>query len=97
MLKEHVEGSLVVVGNAPTALLSVSDLIRGGKARPSMIVGTPVGFVQALESKRYLQSLGVPFVTVEGTRGGSAVAVAATNALLQLAVEDSVSGESSRS
>ncbi len=84
-LGKHMGGSLVVVGNAPTALMSVLSLMREGTAMPEMVIGTPVGMVMAMESKRALASLGIPHITVHGTRGGSAVAVAATNALIEMA------------
>lgn len=84
-LRRQLEGSLVIVGNAPTALLSVVRLARRGEAIPSLVIGTPVGFIQALEAKRSLMTLKIPHITVRGSRGGSAVAVAAANALLELA------------
>jgi precorrin-8X/cobalt-precorrin-8 methylmutase len=84
-LAAELDGGVAVVGNAPTALLGLLDLVDGGKARPALIVGTPVGFVAAAEAKEELVARDVPFVTVVGTRGGSAVAAAATNALLRLA------------
>ncbi len=87
-LSERMEGSIVVIGNAPTALRCMLDLILTKKIRPSLIIGTPVGFVHALEAKRGLMSSGVPYVTVQGTRGGSAVAVGAMNALLEMAAEE---------
>jgi precorrin-8X/cobalt-precorrin-8 methylmutase len=79
----HLDGSLVAIGNAPTALFRLLELIEAGAPRPAAIVGVPVGFVGAAESKRALidHSAGIPFVTVTGRRGGSAVAAAAVNAL----------------
>ena len=76
-------GALVVVGNAPTALFRLLELLDEGAARPALILGFPVGFVGAAESKAALagDSRGVPFVTLLGRRGGSAMAVAAVNAL----------------
>ncbi|MCL4544899.1 MAG: precorrin-8X methylmutase [Chloroflexi bacterium] len=73
-------GAVAVVGNAPTALLAVLDLINAGIAKPACIIGIPVGFVAATEAKDALQHGSTPFVTVLGTRGGSALAVAAINA-----------------
>ncbi len=83
-----VDGGLVVVGNAPTALEEVIRLVQDEGCRPALIVGVPVGFVGAAESKAALAALEtVPWITVEGVKGGSAVAVAVVNALLQLALE----------
>ncbi len=84
-LAERLRDAVVVVGNAPTALLSLLDLVDAGEVRPALIIGMPVGFVAAVESKEELTARDVPFITIEGTRGGSAVAAAATNALLRLA------------
>jgi|GEM_PF-70978 len=84
-LSSEMNDGIVVIGNAPTALLSLLDLVDAGQARPALIVGVPVGFVAATESKAELVARAVPFVTIEGTRGGSALAAAATNALLRLA------------
>lgn len=84
-LAQRLTGSVVVVGNAPTALLSLLDLVDAGVVLPSLIIGMPVGFVAASESKEELAARDVPFITIEGTRGGSAVAAAAANALLRLA------------
>lgn len=81
----ETNGGIIAVGNAPTALFALCDLIKSGEASPSLVVGTPVGFVGAGESKEMLAESGVPFITIRGTRGGSAVAAAAINALLYLA------------
>ena len=83
----QLSGGVVAIGNAPTALLSLLDLVDAGRARPALVVGMPVGFVAAAESKAELARRAVPFITIEGTRGGSAVAAAACNALLRLAVD----------
>jgi len=88
LLKDHLEGAVVVIGNAPTALLELLDLIDAGCAAPAAIVGMPVGLVAAAESKDQLVRRTTPYATVLGTRGGSPLAAAALNALLQLAVED---------
>ncbi|WP_018085871.1 precorrin-8X methylmutase [Desulfurispora thermophila] len=79
------EGGIVAIGNAPTALFALCDLIQKGQARPALVVGMPVGFVGAKESKELLVSTGVPYITIHGTRGGSNMAAAAVNALLLLA------------
>jgi len=84
-LSQEADQGVVVIGNAPTALLSLLDLIDAGELRPALIIGTPVGFVAAAESKIELTARTVPFITIEGTRGGSALAAAAANALLRLA------------
>ncbi|MPZ15779.1 MAG: hypothetical protein GEU73_15380 [Chloroflexi bacterium] len=82
----QLDGAIVVVGNSPTALLAVLDLVDEGRAHPALIIGAPVGFTAAAQAKAELAAREVPFVTVTGTRGGSAVSAAATNALLALAV-----------
>lgn len=75
-------GALVVIGNAPTALFHLLDLLDAGAPRPAAIIGLPVGFVGAAESKQALMDANpVPWLIVEGRRGGSAMAVAAVNAL----------------
>jgi len=75
--------SVVVIGNAPTALFYLLELLDQGFPKPALILGFPVGFVGAMESKAELayNSRGVPFITLHGRRGGSAIAVAAVNAL----------------
>jgi precorrin-8X/cobalt-precorrin-8 methylmutase len=81
----EMSGGIYVVGNAPTALLRLIELVRSGQARPALIVGLPVGFVNAAESKAALAKLDHPFITNEGRKGGSNVAAAVVNALLLLA------------
>jgi len=83
----EMEGGIYVVGNAPTALLRLIDRVGSGQARPALIVGLPVGFVNAAESKAALSELDHPFITNEGRKGGSNVAAAVVNALLLLAQE----------
>ncbi len=80
---EMLEGAVVAIGNAPTALFRLLELLDGGAPRPAAIVGVPVGFVGAAESKAALMShaAGIPYVTVLGRRGGSAIAAAAVNAI----------------
>ena len=83
---EDVEGAVVAIGNAPTALFRLMELIeRGLMPKPACVVGVPVGFVGAVESKQALSDwgpgAGVPGVVVQGRRGGSAIAAAAVNAL----------------
>ncbi|MHB1535902.1 MAG: precorrin-8X methylmutase [Acidimicrobiales bacterium] len=79
----QLEGAVVAIGNAPTALFRLLELLDGGAPRPAAIVGLPVGFVGAAESKMALAQggHGVPWLTVHGRRGGSALAAAAVNAL----------------
>lgn len=82
--RDRLAGSVVVIGNAPTALFHLLDLLGADTAfRPALIVGIPVGFVGAAESKEALAAnrLGIPYLTVRGRRGGSAIAAAAVNAL----------------
>jgi precorrin-8X/cobalt-precorrin-8 methylmutase len=81
--RPHLAGSIVVIGNAPTALFYLLEMLDAGAPRPALILGFPVGFIGAAESKALLaqDSRGVPFVSVEGRRGGSAMAAAAVNAL----------------
>jgi len=86
-LGTRLNGSIVAIGNAPTALLALLDLIDHREIKPSLVVGMPVGFVQAKDSKDKLTKQDVPYITVVGTRGGSAMAVATVNALLKIAVE----------
>jgi len=74
-------GSVVAIGNAPTALFRLLELIGGGAPRPAAIVGMPVGFVGAAESKEALIESGLPAIVVRGRKGGSAMAAAAVNAL----------------
>ena len=80
---ERLTGSLVVIGNAPTALFHLIDAIAAGGPRPAAIIGAPVGFVGAAESKAALaeSAIGVPWLVVDGRLGGSAIASAAVNAL----------------
>jgi precorrin-8X/cobalt-precorrin-8 methylmutase len=80
---ELLSGAVVAIGNAPTALFRLLELLDDGCAPPAAIVGIPVGFVGAAESKRALSRRvdGVPWLTVHGRRGGSAMAAAAVNAL----------------
>ncbi len=76
---------IVAIGNAPTALLKVIELVDRGVMKPDLIVGVPVGFVSAVESKEMLSNKTYPFITCLGTKGGSTVAVAILNALLRMA------------
>lgn len=77
---------IVAIGNAPTALLKVMDMIKKSqqKVLPELIIGVPVGFVNAVESKEELSKQSYPFITILGRKGGSPIAVSIINALLQL-------------
>lgn len=85
-LRDRMEGAIVVIGNAPSALLVVCDMIREG-IRPALVIGTPVGFVNAAESKELLRTIDVPSVSNVGTRGGTPVAVAAINEIITIRAE----------
>ena len=81
--RPQLAGAIVVIGNAPTALFHLLELIEGGGPRPAAVIGVPVGFIGAAESKIALaeQELGLEYLVVHGRRGGSAIAAAAVNAL----------------
>jgi precorrin-8X/cobalt-precorrin-8 methylmutase len=82
--REHLPGSVVAVGNAPTSLFRLLELLDEGVPPPAAVIGIPVGFVGAAESKEALARDGrVPFIVVHGRRGGSAMTAAAVNALAQ--------------
>ena len=82
-VEDGFEG-LVIIGNAPTALLEVLDLYKKGKINVSAIIGVPVGFVGAAESKKALQQTDIPYLVTEGPKGGTPIAVAAVNSLINL-------------
>jgi precorrin-8X/cobalt-precorrin-8 methylmutase len=78
----HLQGAVVAIGNAPTALFHLLELLDAGAPLPAAVIGLPVGFVGAAESKQALAADGrLPYLIVEGRRGGSAMAVSAVNAL----------------
>ena len=81
--RRHLDGAVVAIGNAPTALFRLLELIAEGGPRPALILGFPVGFVGAAEAKAALAANhdGIPFLTLLGRRGGSALAAAAVNGL----------------
>jgi len=82
--KEEMNGGIVVIGNAPTALLEVMEMIKEGITKPALIIGIPVGFVSAVESKEELAKMDIPFITNQGRKGGSPCASAIVNALYKL-------------
>ena len=89
LLEDRLEGAVVAIGNAPTALFHLLEMLLDGAPRPAAIVGVPVGFVGAAESKEALagfagnHGIDIPYLTVLGRRGGSAMAASALNALAQ--------------
>jgi len=87
-LRDRLPGSIVVIGNAPSALITLCGMLRPD-CRPAVVIGAPVGFVNAAESKELLRSLDIPSISTEGTRGGTPVAVAAINECITLFIEGS--------
>jgi precorrin-8X/cobalt-precorrin-8 methylmutase len=91
MRKAHrlgvLDGAVVAIGNAPTALLELARLVREHGSRPALVIGVPVGFVSAAESKEVACELPVPFIVARGRKGGSPIAVAIVHALLLLSTE----------
>jgi precorrin-8X/cobalt-precorrin-8 methylmutase len=84
----RLNGGIYVVGNAPTALLALIRRIKEGKCRPALIVGMPVGFVNAAESKELLmEQKDIPYITIQGRKGGSALAASVVNQMAELALE----------
>lgn len=81
-----INGCIAVIGNAPTALWKILEMAEKGIARPGLVIGIPVGFVGAAESKEALVSSGLPYITCAGTRGGSPLAAASLNAMMNLAL-----------
>lgn len=91
MKKAHrlnlLDGAVVAIGNAPTALLELARLIREENAKPALIIGVPVGFVSAAESKEVTLELSTPYIVARGRKGGSPIAVAIIHALLLLSAK----------
>lgn len=79
--RRQLDGAIAVFGNAPVALLELNRMIIEENVRPALVIGMPVGFVHVIESKQELTGLDVPWIVVEGRRGGSTLAVAALHAL----------------
>jgi precorrin-8X/cobalt-precorrin-8 methylmutase len=88
-MSADLDGAIVAIGNAPTALFELLRLAKDEGLKPALVVGVPVGFVNAAESKAALQESGLPYITVRGRKGGSTVAAAIVNALLKLALVQS--------
>ncbi|MEC7711477.1 MAG: precorrin-8X methylmutase [Thermoproteota archaeon] len=82
--EKEINGGIVVVGNAPTALLEVMEMVKEGLVKPALVIGIPVGFVSAVESKDELSKTDIPFITNIGRKGGSPCASAIINALYKL-------------
>jgi precorrin-8X/cobalt-precorrin-8 methylmutase len=80
-----MENGIYVIGNAPTALLRLIELVKENKANPALIIGLPVGFVNAEESKAALMEMDYPFISNAGRRGGSNIAASVVNALIEMA------------
>lgn len=86
-LGKELNGSIIVIGNAPSAALAVCELVEQG-LHPGLIVATPVGFVNAAKSKEIVRTFNTPSITCTGTRGGTPVAVAVVNELVHIANEE---------
>jgi precorrin-8X/cobalt-precorrin-8 methylmutase len=84
MASSYIDGGIVVIGNAPTALLEIIQMIKENIVKPTLVIGMPVGFISAAESKEGLTKIGVPFITNKGRKGGSSSAAAIVNALYHL-------------
>ena len=82
-----INSEIYVVGNAPTALFRLGELIKEGKADPKLVIAVPVGFVGAAESKEFIRGIDVPSISTEGFKGGSNVAAAVFNAILYQTIE----------
>lgn len=82
------KNEIFVLGNAPTALFQLIELINAKKVKPALIVGVPVGFVGAEESKEALSKLSIPYIMTRGKKGGSNIAAAIVNALLYMVIEE---------
>ena len=87
MAASEMNGGVVAIGNAPTALVEVIQMIRENVTRPALVIGIPVGFVCAVESKDELQTIDTPYITNKGRKGGSPCASAIVNALFKILKE----------
>jgi precorrin-8X/cobalt-precorrin-8 methylmutase len=86
--RDSLDGAIVAIGNAPTALFEVLRLVREEGIRPALVVGVPVGFVGAVESKEELAASELDFITLPGNRGGSNIAAAIMNALIKQSIPE---------
>jgi len=82
---DRLDGAVVAIGNAPTALFHLLEMVRDGAPRPAAVIGIPVGFIGAVESKEALAASDLDFLAVRGRRGGSAITAAAVNAIASTA------------
>ncbi|MDO4711540.1 MAG: precorrin-8X methylmutase [Peptostreptococcaceae bacterium] len=78
---------IFAIGNAPTALIALDEMIKAGKIKPELIIGVPVGFVNVVESKELIMESGIPYIVAKGRKGGSNVAAAICNALMYQLIE----------
>lgn len=84
-----LKGPLIfAIGNAPTALIRLYELIREGKAEPAFIIGAPVGFVNVIEAKELIRTAGIPCIIARGRKGGSNIAAAICNAIVKLQIAE---------
>jgi precorrin-8X/cobalt-precorrin-8 methylmutase len=83
-LQNELSGAIIVMGNAPSALMTLCELIESGRIKTALVIGTPVGFVNADKSKERLRATQVPSVSTVGTRGGTPIAVAAINEIINM-------------
>ena len=88
LVGSEMNGGIVAIGNAPTALYEVLKMVKEGITKPALIIGIPVGFIAAAESKDELCSANIPLITNVGRKGGSSCAAAAINALFKLIRRD---------
>ena len=84
MARSDIDGGIVVIGNAPTALLEIIQMIKENVVKPALVIGLPVGFISAAESKEELRKIDIDFITNKGRKGGSSSAAAVVNALYKL-------------
>ena len=87
-LTPQLSGAIAVVGDAPTALLALLDMVDSGEVTPALVIGMPVGFIACAESKAELKNVDVPYISIWEKRGGSSAAAATVNALLGLALKE---------
>ncbi|ABR55238.1 Precorrin-8X methylmutase CbiC/CobH [Methanococcus vannielii SB] len=89
-LKDEIDGGIIVIGNAPTALLEVIRLYNEEKIRPKLVLGVPVGFVKASESKELLRTLNIPSISTIGPKGGTPIAVSLMNGIIALSKNERI-------